>query len=305
MRKTTYQRAAREAIREALLLDERVFVMGEDVSSSTGLLGEFGPDRIRDTPPSASSFVAAGIGSAVGGMRPIVEVSAADAGLPTLDQILTNAATLRHMSGGQLTVPLVIRMVSGRNWLAHDIGGWYAHVPGLRVVAPATLEDARGMLWTALEDPDPVLLVEHSSLHDTRGELPEDTRPTDIERAIVRRAGSDVTLVGYGATLPVTLIAAEELGQRGVAADVVDLRCLLPLDEHTILESVGRTRRLVVVDEGRRGGGLSAEIAAGVAERAFYTLEAPIERVYAKRTDTGTRLPAPAEVVEAALRSVG
>ncbi|HVV14763.1 alpha-ketoacid dehydrogenase subunit beta [Amycolatopsis sp.] len=305
MRKTTYRRAVREAIREALLLDERVFLMGEDVGSSSGLLGEFGPDRIRDTPPSASSFVAAGIGSAVGGMRPVVEISAADAGLPALDQILTNAATLRQMSGGQLTVPLVIRMVSGRNWLAHDIGSWYAHIPGLRVVSPATLEDARGMLWTALADPDPVLLVEHASLQDVPGELAEDAGSVDIERAIVRRGGRDVTLVGYGGTLPVTLAAADELADRGVRAEVVDLRCLLPLDEHTILESVRRTRRLVVADEGRRGGGLSAEIAAGVAEKAFYHLEAPIERVYAQSDDTRTRLPTPDEVVAAALRALG
>jgi len=288
---TTYREAVREAIRDAMRRDDRVFLMGEDVGRyggcfavSMGLLEEFGPERVRDTPLSESAFVGAGIGAALGGMRPIVEIMTVNFSLLALDQILNNAATLLHMSGGQLNVPLVIRMTTGggRQLAAqhsHSLEGWYAHIPGLRIVAPATVEDARGMLWTALCDPDPVLIFEHGGLYNVDGELAEDAGPTDIDRAVVRRPGDDLTLITYGGTLPTTLAAAAALHDEGIEAEVIDLRTLRPLDTATILDSVRRTHRTVVVDEGWRSGSLSAEVSARITEGAFYDLDAPVGRV--------------------------
>ncbi len=289
--KTTYREAMRAAMRDALTRDERVFLMGEDVGAyggcfavSLGLLEEFGPERIRDTPLSESGFVGAGIGAALGGMRPIVEIMTVNFSLLALDQIVNNAATLLHMSGGQLNVPLVIRMTTGagRQLAAqhsHSLEGWYAHVPGLRIVAPATLEDARGMLWTALCDPDPVLIFEHGGLYGLSGELADDAGPTDIDRAAIRRQGDDVTLVTHGGSLGKAMDAADLLAAEGVSAEVIDLRTLRPLDTETIVGSVNRTHHAVVIDEGWRSGGLSAEVAARIAEGAFYELDAPIARV--------------------------
>ncbi|GAA0250181.1 pyruvate dehydrogenase complex E1 component subunit beta [Saccharothrix mutabilis subsp. mutabilis] len=320
--KTTYREALREALRDALRTDDRVFLMGEDVGRyggtfavSAGLLEEFGPDRVRDTPLSESAFVGAGIGAALAGMRPIVEIMTVNFSLLALDQILNNAATLLHMSGGQFAVPLVIRMTTGAGRQvaaqhSHSLEGWYAHIPGLRVVAPATLEDARGMLATALADPDPVLLFEHGALYGASGDL-DGAGPVDLDRAVVRRAGSDVTLVTYGGCLPKCLEAADALAAQGVAAEVVDLRSLRPLDEETVLASVRRTHRAVVVDEGWRSGGFAAEVSARIAERAFYDLDAPVERVcaaevpipYAKHLEQAA-LPQPATIVAAATRAV-
>ncbi len=285
----TYREAMREAIREAMHRDERVFLMGEDVGSyggcfavSLGLLEEFGPERVRDTPLSESAFVGAGIGAALGGMRPIVEIMTVNFSLLALDQILNNAATLLHMSGGQVNVPLVIRMTTGagRQLAAqhsHSLEGWYAHIPGLRILAPATLEDARGMLWPALEDPDPVLVFEHGGLYNTSGTLRPG--PVGISGAALRRSGKDVTLIAYGGTLATATAAAGELAAAGVEADVIDLRVLRPLDDATIMESVGRTHRVVIVDEGWRSGSLAAEISTRIVEQAFYALDAPIARV--------------------------
>lgn len=287
---TTYREAIREAIAEALTADERVFLMGEDVGAyggcfavSLGLLEKFGPERIRDTPLSESAFVGAGIGAALGGLRPIVEIMTVNFSLLALDQILNNAATILHMSGGQLNVPLVIRMTTGagRQLAAqhsHSLEGWYAHIPGLRILAPATVEDARGMLAPALADPDPVLIFEHGSLYNSKGE--PGTGPVDITTAAVRRPGSDVTLIAYGGTLHKALTAADELAAAdGIEAEVVDLRVLRPLDEATVIASVTRTHRAVIVDEGWRSGSLSAEVTARIVERAFYELDAPVERV--------------------------
>ena len=322
--RTTYREAIRSALREALTRDSRVFLMGEDVGQyggcyavSKGLLGEFGPERIRDTPLSESAFVGAGIGAALGGAKPIVEIMTVNFSLLALDQILNNAATLLHMSGGQLPVPLVIRMTTGagRQLAAqhsHSLEGWYAHIPGLRILAPATLEDARGMLGTALESPDPVLLFEHGSLYNMEGDLDENAGPVDIDRAAVRRSGRDVTLITYGGTLGKTLEAAQLLSQEGIEAEVLDLRTLRPLDTAAILASVSKTRRAVIVDEGWKSGSLSAEICARIVEGAFFDLDAPVARVcsaevpmpYAKHLEEAA-LPQPAAIAKAARRALG
>ena len=322
MIKMTYREAVRSALREALRSDPRVFLMGEDVGRyggcfavSKGLLEEFGPEKIRDTPLSESAFVGAGIGAALGGARPIVEIMTVNFSLLALDQIVNNAATIPHMSGGQFSVPLVIRMTTGagRQLAAqhsHSLEGWYAHVPGLRILAPATLEDARGMLPTALESGDPVLIFEHGSLYNVEGELDEGAGAVDIERAAVRRPGRDVTLVTYGGTLGKTLEAARLLAEEGIEAEVLDLRTLRPLDTAAIVDSVSKTRRAVVVDEGWRSGSLSAEVCARIVEGAFYELDAPVARVctaevpipYAKHLEDAA-LPQPAAIV-AAVRAV-
>jgi pyruvate/2-oxoglutarate/acetoin dehydrogenase E1 component len=307
--RTTYREAVRAALREALERGPRVFLMGEDVGRyggaygcSKGLLEEFGPERIRDTPLSESVFVGAGIGAALGGMRPIVEIMTVNFSLLALDQILNNAATLRHMSGGQLSVPLVIRMATGagRQLAAqhsHSLENFYAHIPGIRVVAPATLEDARGMLWTALQDPDPVVIFEHAVLYNLEGELPPSAGAVDIDKARVRREGSDVTVIAYGGTVGKALEAARTLAAEGVETDVVDLRTLRPLDTETILASVSKTRRAVVVDEGWKTAGLAAEISALIMEGAFYELDAPVARVCSAEVP----IPYPKHLEEAAL----
>jgi pyruvate dehydrogenase E1 component beta subunit len=320
---TTYREALRAAIREAMRGDERVFLMGEDVGPyggsfgvSRGLLEEFGPERIRDTPLSESAFVGAGIGAALGGMRPIVEIMTVNFSLLALDQILNNAATIPHMSGGQFRIPLVIRMTTGagRQLAAqhsHSLEAWYAHIPGLRVLSPATVADAYGMLAPALQDPDPVVVFEHGSLYNLSGELSESRAAVDISSAAVRRAGGDVTLIGYGSTVHTALRAADELAERGVAAEVIDLRVLRPLDERAILDSVARTHRAVVVDEGWRSVGLSAEVSARIMDGAFYELDAPVARVctaevpipYARHLEQAA-LPQPADVV-GAVREMG
>jgi pyruvate dehydrogenase E1 component beta subunit len=321
---TTYREAVRAGLREALLKDPRVFLMGEDVGQyggsyavSKGLLAEFGPERIRDTPLSESTFVGAGIGAALGGMRPIVEVMTVNFSLLALDQIVNNAATIRHMSGGQFHVPLVIRMATGAGRQlaaqhAHSLEGWYAHIPGIRIVAPATLEDARGMLWTALENPDPVLIFEHQALYNMEGPLADAAGAVDIDRAAVRRRGKDVSLITYGGTLGKTLQAADTLANEGVNAEVIDLRSLRPLDMPVILESVKKTHRVVIVDEGWKSGSLSAEITARIVESAFYDLDAPIARVcsaevpipYPKHLEDAA-LPQPPAIVAAARDAVG
>lgn len=291
-RKITYRDAIREAMREAMLADERVFLMGEDVgryggayACSKGLLEEFGEERIRDTPLSESGFVGAGIGAALGGMRPIVEIMTVNFSLLALDQIVNTAATLRHMSGGQFSVPVVIRMATGagRQLAAqhsHSLECWYAHVPGIKVVAPATIDDARGMLKTALADPNPVIMFEHATLYNEASELEDkDDYAVDLETARVCRQGQDVSLITYGGSLAKALAAAETLAQEGIDCEVMDLRSLRPLDDATILASIKKTHRAIVIDEGWRSVGLSAEISARIQEQAFFDLDWPVERV--------------------------
>ena len=308
----TYREACRQALRDALLADSRAFVMGEDVAKyggcyavTKGLLEEFGATRIVDTPLAENGFVGAGIGAALAGLRPIVEIMTCNFSLLALDQILNNAATISHMSGGQFAVPLVIRMATGagRQLAAqhsHSLEGWYAHIPGLKVLAPGTVEDARYMLAAALADPNPVLIFEHIVLYNVEGDLDPAVTAVDIEHARVRRSGKDISLITYGNSLPKCLAAADALAHDGIEAEVLDLRVLRPLDSEAISRSVSRTRRCVVVDEGWKSGSISAEISARLAEDAFFELDAPVRRV------CGREVPVPyaAHLEEAALPQI-
>ena len=308
----TYREAIREAIRAALNRDPRVFLMGEDVGRyggcyavTKGLWDEFGPERIRDAPLSESGFTGAGIGAALGGMRPIVEIMTVNFSLLALDQIVNNAATLRHMSGGQLSVPLVIRMATGAGKQlaaqhSHSLENWYAAIPGIKVVAPATLEDARGMLWSALEDPDPVVIFEHVMLYNRSGPLAADAGPVPLAGAAVRRPGTDISLITHGGSLYKTLDAAEVLAGEGIAAEVIDLRSLRPLDDATLMASVARTHRALIVDEGWRTGSLAGEISARIMEQAFWDLDAPVGRVCTAEVP----IPYPKHLEDAALPQV-
>jgi len=324
LRILTYRESVREAMRQAMQEDERVFLMGEDVGRyggcygvSKGMLEEFGPERVRDTPLSEAAFVGAGIGAALGGMRPIVEVMTVNFSLLALDQIVNTAALYLHMSGGQFNVPVVIRMATGAGRQvaaqhSHSLEGWYAHIPGIKVVTPATIEDARWMLPTALADPDPVIIFEHAGLYNTEGELPEPGGPVDISTARTRRVGSDVTLISYGGSLFKAMTAADDLATKGVSAEVLDLRVLRPLDVDAIIKSITATHRAVVIDEGWKSVGMSAEIVACIAERALWELDAPVRRVctaevpipYAQHMERAA-LPQVPDIVAAALEIVG
>lgn len=289
---TTYRDAMHDAIADALATDPRVLLMGEDVADyggtyavSRGLHEAFGRDRVRNTPLSESGFVGAGIGAAIGGMRPIVEVMTVNFSLLALDQLVNTAATFLHMSGGQIEVPLVVRMSTGagRQLAAqhsHSLEGWFAHVPGLRIITPATVDDARWMLPTALADPDPVLIFEHSALYAERGMVTSEA-PVDIDFARVVRGGTDLSVITYGGSVPKALEAADSLAEAGIDAEVIDLRTLRPLDTETLVDSVWRTRRALVIDEGWRSGGISAEISARLHETCFGRLLAPVGRVCA------------------------
>ena len=308
----SYREACRQAIRDALVADPRCFVMGEDVGKyggcyavTKGLLEEFGPERVVDTPLAENGFTGLGIGAAIAGLRPIVEIMTCNFSLLALDQIMNNAATLPHMTGGQFAVPIVIRMATGggRQLAAqhsHSLEGWYAHIPGLKVAVPGTVEDARHMLAAALADPNPVLIFEHIVLYNAEGELDPAVTAVDLERAKVRRAGKDVTLVTYGNGLPKCLAAADALANDGIDTEVIDLRMLRPLDMPTVTASVARTRRVVIVDEGWKSGSISAEIAARLAEDALYELDAPVRRVCSLEVP----VPYAAHLEDAALPSV-
>jgi pyruvate/2-oxoglutarate/acetoin dehydrogenase E1 component len=261
--------------------------VGEDVGDYGGcyavskdLREQFGAERIIDAPLSEAGFVGAGVGAAIGGMRPIVEIMTVNFSLLALDQIVNNAATLRHMSGGQLSVPLVIRMATGAGKQlaaqhSHSFENWYAHVPGIKVLAPATVADARYMLKMALADPDPVILFEHVMLYNTTESIPAPNDCNDMHKAAVRKNGSDITLITYCGCLAKTLEAAAILAQQNINAEVIDLRCLRPLDTQTIFSSVNKTKRALVVDEGWRSGSLAGEICALIAEHCFWSLDAP------------------------------
>jgi pyruvate dehydrogenase E1 component beta subunit len=315
MAKTTYREALRAAMSEAMRADPRVFLMGEDVGRyggafavSMGMLEEFGPERIRDTPLAESTFVGAGIGAAVGGLRPIVEIMTINFSLLAFDQIVNTAATLRHMSGGQFNVPLVVRMTSGAGrgvaaQHSHSFEGWYAHVPGIKVVTPGTVADAKGLLFAALADPDPVFIMEHGTLYPMEGDDADDV-PMEIGRAALRRTGNDVSIITYGGSVPKAMAAAGMLASQRIEADVLDLRSLRPLDRAAILASVEKTHRAVIVDEMWLTGSFAGEISAIIMEQAFDALDAPVMRVasaevpipYAKHLEDAA-LPSAARIV--------
>ena len=287
----TYRAAVRAAITTALKRDSRVFLMGADVGAyggcfavSKGLLQEFGPERIINTPLAESSYTGAGVGAAMNGMLPIVEIMTCNFSLLALDQIVNAAGTILHMSGGLFNVPVVIRMATGGGKRlaaqhSHTFDGWFAHIVGIKVLAPATVEDARGMLETALADPNPVLIFENSLLYNMKAEVPVNAGPVDITKAKVRRVGKDVTVIAYGMGLAKTLEAAEQVASEGVDCEVIDLRTLRPLDDETIMASVAKTHHVLVVDEDWRSGSIAAEVSARIMEQAFYELDAPVTRL--------------------------
>lgn len=287
----TYREAVRNAIILAMQNDERVFLMGEDVGHygggyavSMGLLEQFGSERIIDTPLCESGFTGAGIGAALGGMRPIVEIMTVNFSLLSLDQIISNAANLLHMSGGQFHVPLVIRMVTGAGKQlgaqhSHSFEGWYAHIPGLKILTPSSVQDAYDMVALALADPDPVLIFEHAMLYNKKGLIDTNTLPLPIGKAKIQRPGKDISLITYGASVYKALEAAETLLTQGIDVEVIDLRSLRPLDDETIMASVSKTHRVLIVDEGWKSGSISAEIMARINEQAFFELDAPMRRV--------------------------
>jgi pyruvate dehydrogenase E1 component beta subunit len=290
----TYREAVRDALGTALRGDEDVFVMGEDIAEMGGSMGvthglveEFGPDRVRNTPISEIAIVGAGIGAAMQGMRPVVEIMYQDFLTLSMEQIVNQAAKHRYMSGGQLKVPLTIRTQGGAGWSpgaqhAQQFEGWLCHVPGLKVVFPSTPEDARGLLWSSIYDDNPVIFFEHRLLYPVKGEVPEELEPIPLGKARILREGTDVTVIATGPLVHHSLAAAEEASAEGISVEVVDPRTLQPLDEETLIASVKKTSRAVVAHEAVRRMGFGAEVAAMLQEQAFDWLDAPIERVGAK-----------------------
>jgi len=305
----SYREALKQGLREALQNDSRVFLMGEDVGRyggafavSKGLLQEFGEDRIMDVPLSESGFVGAGIGAALAGMKPIVELMTVNFGLLAMDQIVNNAATLLHMSGGQLNVPLVIRMGCGigRQLAAQHSHSWepfYAQVPGLIVLSAGTHEDAHGMLLTALQSPDPVIIFEYTSLLNLEKEISTNATAVDLSKAKVLKEGTAISIITYGTGVYKSLEAATELSLVGIDAEVIDLRVLRPLDEKTFLTSVAKTHRVLIVEDAWRSLGIAAEISARIMEKAFYDLDAPVQRLCGLEVP----IPYPSHLEEAAV----
>jgi acetoin:2,6-dichlorophenolindophenol oxidoreductase subunit beta len=294
MPELTYREAVRDALGKALREDDTVFIMGEDIAEmggsmavTQGLLDEFGPTRVRNTPISEMAIVGSGIGAAIQGMRPIVEIMYEDFLTISMEQLVNQAAKHRTMSGGQVKVPLTIRTQGGAGWSpgaqhAQQVEAWFVHVPGLKVVFASTPEDVRGLLWSAIYDDNPVVFFEHRTLYPIKGEVPEELEPIPLGKARVHRQGSDVTVVATGRLVHEALRAAEDAEKDGISVEVVDPRTLLPLDEETIVESVKKTTRCVTAHEAVTRGGFGAELTAVVQHRAFDWLDAPIERVGAK-----------------------
>ena len=313
-----------DTMHEEMARDDRVILLGEDVGArggvfraSAGFLEEFGEERVIDTPLAESSIVGVAIGMALHGLLPIAEIQFADFIHPAFDQIVSEAARIHYRSNGDFSVPLVIRApygggVHGALYHSQSVESLFAHVPGLKVVAPSNAADVVGLLRAAIDDPDPVVIFEHATLYGLEGDLPPSAGAADIEHAAVRRAGRDVTLIAYGANLHKAMAAAELLSADKIEAEVIDLRSLRPLDDATIMTSVRKTRRAVVIDEAWRSGSLAAEIAARIAEEAFFDLDAPLERVcsaevpvpYAKHLEEAA-LPQVPAIVAAARRALG
>jgi pyruvate dehydrogenase E1 component beta subunit len=296
----TYREAIKSAMAEEMERDERVVLMGEDIGLyggthlvTDGLLDRFGPKRVIDTPIAEGGFTGAAIGMAMAGMRPIVEMMTWNFSFQAADQIIQNAAKIRYFSGGQASVPLVIRGPNGGGVQlsaqhTHSLEGFYGHFPGLKVVAPATPYDAHGMMTEAIRDPDPVLILEAGALYGTKGEVPEEEYTVPFGKSRIAREGSDVTLIGYGRQVNLLLKAAERMAKdEGIEAEVIDLRSIRPFDTETIVESVEKTNRAVVVEEQWRWFSVASEVAAHLQEHAFDYLDAPVERV------SGAEVPAP------------
>jgi pyruvate dehydrogenase E1 component beta subunit len=315
----TFREALRATLREELAADEKVVLMGEDIGAyggsyavTKGFLDEFGPERIRDMPISESVIVGCGIGAAIGGLRPVVELMTVNFSLLAFDQIINNAAKIHYMSGGQISVPMVIRMASGAgsqlgSQHSHSLEGWFAHIPGIKVVVPFTPRDARGLLRTALRDPNPVIFIEHTALYSRKGEVPEGEFSIPFGQAEVVREGDDVTLIGYSGSVHQANGAADLLTADEIEAEVLNLRTLRPLDVDAIVGSVRKTHRAVVVEDDWKFGGFGGEIAAILMEQAFDDLDAPVARVagadvpmpYAKELERAA-LPQPEQIAAAA-----
>jgi pyruvate dehydrogenase E1 component beta subunit len=294
MPETTYREAVRDALSRVLREDENVFLMGEDIAEmggsmavTQGLLDEFGPKRVRNTPISEMAIVGTGIGAAMQGMRPIVEIMYEDFLTLSMEQLVNQAAKHRTMSGGQLKVPLTIRTQGGAGWSpgaqhAQQLEAWFVHVPGLKVVFASTPEDVRGLLWSSIYDDNPVVFFEHRTLYPLKGEVPDELVPIELGKARIHREGTDVTVIATGRLVHDALKAAEQAEQDGISVEVVDPRTLLPLDEETIVESVKKTTRCVTAHEAVTRGGFGSELAAVIQHGAFDYLDAPIERVGSK-----------------------
>ncbi|HEY7268567.1 MAG TPA: alpha-ketoacid dehydrogenase subunit beta [Dehalococcoidia bacterium] len=322
MPELTIRDALREALREELLADEKVFLMGEDIGAyggsyavTKGFLEEFGPERVRDTPISELVIVGAGIGAAMAGLRPMVELMTINFSLLAIDQIINNASKLHYMSGGQIKVPLVIRMASGAGSQlgaqhSHSLEGWYAHVPGLKVACPSNPHDAKGLLKTAFRDDNPVIFVEHTAIYALKGDVPEGEYFVPFGHANVVRPGTDVTIIGYSGSVHQSLRAAQMLAADDeIEAEVIDLRTLRPLDMETLVESVRKTNHAIVVEDDWRFGGFAGEVVALLQEQAFDYLDAPIARVcgadvpmpYSRALEMAA-LPSEQQIVDAARR---
>ena len=290
MPEITLREAIRQGLREAMAGDERVFLIGEDIGAyggtyavTRGLMDEFGEQRVVDAPIAESGIVGLAVGAAMAGLRPVAEMMSVNFALLALDQIVNNAAKMHSMFGGHFTAPLVIRMNTGYGQLAathsQNFDPWYAYVPGLKVVSPATPYDAKGLLKSAIRDLDPVIYIEHGALYNVKGEVPEEEYEVPIGHADIKREGTDVTIVSYSRMLQQSLRAAERLAAEGIECEVVDLRTIRPIDTDTILESFKKTTRALGAEEAWRTCGLGAEIAARIQEEAFDYLDAPIARL--------------------------
>ena len=323
MPETTYREAIRDSMSEAMRRDEDVFIMGEDIAEmggsmgvTQGMLQEFGPDRVRNTPISEMAIVGAGIGAAMQGMRPIVEIMYQDFTTLAMEQLVSQAAKHRYMSGGQLSVPLTVRTQGGAGWSpgaqhAQQLEAWFVHVPGLKVVFPSTPADAQGLLWTSIYDENPVMFFEHRTLYPIKGEVPGEIEPIELGKARIHREGKDVTVVATGRLVHESLAAADEAEEQGISVEVIDPRTLQPLDEETVVESVNKTSRCVVAHEAVVRMGWGAELAAVVQEQCFDYLDAPVERVGAKFAPIPFApvmeefvIPHKADVLEAIMRTV-
>lgn len=313
MARITMREAISQALWEEMERDEKVFILGEEVgvwggtyAVTKGFYDHFGAKRVKDTPIAESAIIGAAIGAALTGLRPVAELMTINFAFAAMDHIVNEAAKLRYMFGGQFTIPMVIRTPGGGG---RQLGAThsqtpdaiFAHFPGLKVVAPGTPQDAKGMLKSAIRSNDPILFIEHATLYQVRGEVPEEEYTTPLDKARIHRPGSDVTLVTYSKMLELSDQAADQLAKEGIEAEIIDLRCLRPLDMEPVLESFKKTNRAVVVEEGWRSYGVGSEVASRIYEQAFDYVDAPIQRVAQKEVP----LPYNRNLEQMALPQVG